>query len=325
MPLHQSLLVILIVVIAGVWWIFHSNYDVFARTYGSEILVTLGIAGCFLGILFGLLKFDAQNVEKSIPDLIEGIRLSFIASLFGIVSSLLLRVSKKGKSPTLNTKSPEGATTADMVALQSELNDGLIGDNKESLVSQFKIFAETMAENNIKALEKVVNDFNKNLTEQFGENFKQLNFAVKDLVVWQRQYKEELEEMKGAIGTLVSSYKKTSDGMEAAAKNLQAITTSLSAFSETAKGIENVVKVMDEQVKTIYEQQKSTATAFDKVKEIAPTVERVMGDYLGQLQKALDAFDTQLTSLSEKFVDDYTPLTQRLQSLIKMAEKVKFK
>ncbi|MDI9313845.1 MAG: hypothetical protein QM529_04105 [Hydrotalea sp.] len=323
MPLHESLLAASILLIAVAWWMFHSNYDVFARTYGSEILVTLGILFCFAGITFGLLNFDTQNVEKSIPDLIEGIKFSFISSFSGIFFSLLLRGLKRGKSPTLNTRSPEGATTADMVALQQELNDGLIGDNKESLVSQFKIFAETMAENNIKALEKVVNDFNKNLTEQFGENFKQLNSAVKDLVVWQRQYKEELEEMKDAIGNLVSSYEKTSDGMENAAKNLQAITANLSTFSESAKAIENVVKVMDEQVKTIYEQQKSTAVAFDKIKEIAPTVERVMGDYLDQLQKGLNAFETQLASLSGKFVDDYTPLTQRLQSVIKMAEKIK--
>ena len=37
----------------------------------------------------------------------------------------------------------------------------------------------------IEALKEVIRDFNKNLNEQFGENFKQLNEAVERTVVWQ--------------------------------------------------------------------------------------------------------------------------------------------
>ncbi len=40
-----------------------------------------------------------------------------------------------------------------------------------------------------------------------------------------------------------------------------------------------------------------------------------------ELNKALKSFGMQLTALSEKFVADYTPLTKRLQTLVKMAEK----
>lgn len=39
-----------------------------------------------------------------------------------------------------------------------------------------------------------------------------------------------------------------------------------------------------------------------------------------QLTQSLQTFGYQLTALSEKFVNDYTPLTERLQSLIKAAE-----
>lgn len=40
-----------------------------------------------------------------------------------------------------------------------------------------------------------------------------------------------------------------------------------------------------------------------------------------ELNKALKSFGMQLTALSEKFVSDYTPLTKRLQELVKMVEK----
>ena len=50
-------------------------------------------------------------------------------------------------------------------------------------------FADTLSksatEQVIEALKQVIVDFNNNLTDQFGENFKQLNDAVYKLVEWQ--------------------------------------------------------------------------------------------------------------------------------------------
>ena len=41
-----------------------------------------------------------------------------------------------------------------------------------------------------------------------------------------------------------------------------------------------------------------------------------------ELNKALKSFGMQLTALSEKFVSDYSPLTEKLQRLVKMAEQI---
>ena len=41
-----------------------------------------------------------------------------------------------------------------------------------------------------------------------------------------------------------------------------------------------------------------------------------------ELNKALKSFGMQLTALSEKFVSDYSPLTDKLQRLVKMAEQI---
>ena len=57
-----------------------------------------------------------------------------------------------------------------------------------------------MVENNqkaiIEALREVIKDFNTKITEQFGDNFKELNSAVSKLLSWQIQYKDELEIIK---------------------------------------------------------------------------------------------------------------------------------
>lgn len=55
--------------------------------------------------------------------------------------------------------------------------------------------AKGATEQIIDALRQVIIDFNQNLTEQFGENFKALDASVKKLVEWQGNYKTQIEQM----------------------------------------------------------------------------------------------------------------------------------
>ncbi|SVD06029.1 uncharacterized protein METZ01_LOCUS358883, partial [marine metagenome] len=72
-----------------------------------------------------------------------------------------------------------------------------ISDQFKDLTGEFREFAKLQAENNTKALvtaiQEVIGDFNAKINEQFGENFKELNAAVGDLVTWQDNYKDILE------------------------------------------------------------------------------------------------------------------------------------
>lgn len=45
----------------------------------------------------------------------------------------------------------------------------------------------------VEALRDVIRDFNQNISEQFGDNFKELNSAVGQLLIWQEHYKETIE------------------------------------------------------------------------------------------------------------------------------------
>jgi len=58
-----------------------------------------------------------------------------------------------------------------------------------------EMLSKSATEQVILALKEVISDFNKNLTEQFGDNFKALDASVKKLVDWQAEYKVQLEQM----------------------------------------------------------------------------------------------------------------------------------
>src|SRR5262249_16134182 len=95
----------------------------------------------------------------------------------------------------------------------------LVGNDDSTLLSQMKLarqdsndrfdrlgrslndFCQKAAENNSKALmealKDVIREFNAKITEQFGENFKQLNQAVGRTLEWQEKYREQISEMIG--------------------------------------------------------------------------------------------------------------------------------
>lgn len=56
-----------------------------------NILVSIGIFGTFFGIFLGLWKFNPNDIKGSVPPLLDGLRLAFVTSIWGLFLSLLLK------------------------------------------------------------------------------------------------------------------------------------------------------------------------------------------------------------------------------------------
>ena len=204
---------------------------------GPTLLTTLGVLGTFVGIALGLLDFDVRNIDQSVPQLLAGLKVAFLTSIVGLATSIVLKIVQTvtPESETEETEvTPEVIHTAlksiregiDKAASQEresldDLRKAVSADSDSSLLTQiqklrtdfkdgqneltkeFRQFAETMAENNskalIEALEQVIRDFNTQLNEQFGENFKQLNEAVGALLTWQENYREHVDALGSGL------------------------------------------------------------------------------------------------------------------------------
>ena len=55
-----------------------------------SIVSTLGVLGTFLGITIGLMNFNPNVLDESIPLLLEGLKTAFFTSLAGMIGSLIL-------------------------------------------------------------------------------------------------------------------------------------------------------------------------------------------------------------------------------------------
>jgi hypothetical protein len=189
---------------------------------------SMGMMGTFFGIVYGMLSLDTDELFKSVNGLINGMSLAFVTSLSGMVFTHLIyyfidedsaeseaelsdvvKVLKNMDSNMANgfimmgdlmkplyksiAGGDEGSLLNQMTLMRSNLSDKL-----DTLNTSFGDFAKLQAENNTKALveaiREVIGDFNTKLNEQFGENFKELNNAVGDLVTWQDNYKETVDK-----------------------------------------------------------------------------------------------------------------------------------
>lgn len=382
------------------------RFDRFAIVHGPEILTTVGILGCFAGIATSLLHFDSTNVAESVPNLLEGVKTAFLASLSGVGGSLIIRARhyfQKKPIPQI-PGTPKAANLDDVVAATHALQQSLAGNEDSSLLTQLKLmrqeqidelralrsafdtFSQKMAEDGSKALidalKEVINDFNAQINEQFGDNFKHLNASVEKLVIWQQQYKDELD-------TLQSLQKSSADDLREASLGLASFIGQASNFARTADALGETLENLARQHKDIDQSQRSMSEVLLQMKEVTPQfsrkidemtasmtlgVAKIQGDVSDivrdfgtqaqsfsteikqfltetlsqsqsevnagltqsvdkihqsvvaldtglqeELTKSLETLGRQLASLSEKFVADYTPLTERLREVVRIA------
>lgn len=266
-------------------------------------LATLGVLGTFYGILLGLLDFDVSRVDQSVPNLLEGMKIAFVTSIFGIVAAVVFRLvrvffpgpaSETGTTPDaihatlrdmLTAQRDSGKQSSDQLvelrrAISSDGDGSLltqiqklrttVQDGHEQQIKEFRDFAKHMVENNqkafIQALEGVIRDFNKNLTEQFGENFKELNRAVGALVKWQDKYREHVEALEKRLETAVGAMEASSVALASIREHADRIPQAIKPLEPVLAGLESQIQVLDAHLAAI-------ANLRDKAVEAFPIIE----------------------------------------------------
>lgn len=219
-------------VLAFIGMFTSSNSKIKNFTHHSPaILATVGIFFSFWGISIGLIALDLTDIQGSIPKLLDGLKVKFIASLMGIGASIVVRIAQNFAPEDIETAdsdtkilhllsdihqllAKQETTNFDTLFLhiknslieidenherRSQILNKSLNTNFNTLSQAFKNFADEVARNNtdgfIKALEEAMRKFNDNTTEQFGENFKELNNAVGAMLEWQKNYKSHVEQL----------------------------------------------------------------------------------------------------------------------------------
>lgn len=153
--------------------------------------------------------------------------------------------------------------------LRSETRDGLDG-----LTKKFEKFAESVSELGTKALigalSDVIRDFNTQLTEQFGENFKHLNAAVEKLVAWQANYAD-------AIVQLEAQFRRALEGVEGSRVAIAEIATSSGRIPTTMQLLSAALERLEVQGRALDAQLSAFADTAEKARGAFPVIEENIG------------------------------------------------
>lgn len=370
---------------------------------GPSIFTTAGIFFTFLGIAQGLYQFSPQNIDASIPALLDGLKTAFIASVVGVGAalSIKLRYAVFGLKRLDRDGPITGATIDDLHRQLIGVQQALVGSDESTLISQLKLnrqdtndrldtlsksqaaFMQKLAESNSKALiialQEVIRDFNTKITDQFGDNFKQLNEAVGAMVEWQDQYRGQVDDMIVQQSSAAKSmeiataryedlvgnaeiFSSVAESLSELLSGLNAqrgqITVSLEHLGKLLEGtsdalpkIENKVMQLTEQItfgvkqnqddmtKALRESavalQSSIADIRNLLLETTQSANTQLNDHMRaladktseqivkldvaletELSKSISSLGRQLTALSKQFVEDYSPLTERLRAIV---------
>ena len=238
----------------------------------------------------------------------------------------------------------------------------------------------------IEALREVIKDFNAQINEQFGENFKHLNSAVEKLVVWQQQYKEVLDQLQNVQNIAAGNLRQASD-------SFSQIVDQSKDFASIATQLKELMIGLSNQYSLIKNSQSDLAEVLNKLEKIGPEfiqnldkvsitlqqtaskmeaelsavinslakqtgnattdMKNLLGEALKsnqekvneelskglkvieqgvlsldeglqvELTKSLETLGRQMASLSQRFVEDYSPLTDKLREIVQLAQQVR--
>ena len=207
----------------------------------KSIIMSTGVLGTFVGIFLGLQNFNVNEIENSVPSLLSGLKIAFYTSILGMGLAILLSILQKSKAVKSDFENMldyfslqmgkldklESLEKLQEIAQYSKEEASNQRDYHVQQLENFKILETSFNKTNetlkeamhhlakgaskelIAALQEVIRDFNVRITDQFGDNFKELNNAVTQMITWQNNYRESIAgldvSLKNTLGILEST------------------------------------------------------------------------------------------------------------------------
>ncbi|MDC9723800.1 MAG: MotA/TolQ/ExbB proton channel family protein [Urechidicola sp.] len=128
------------------------TYNPYLYNSIPSVFTTIGVLGTFGGIYFGLRQFNVENIDESIPVLLDGMKVAFLTSILGISASIIFRMIGQNVLRSVELSEPpkqtdELSALTELVNILKEtkietaqnfknLNTALIGETDTSISTQ---------------------------------------------------------------------------------------------------------------------------------------------------------------------------------------------
>lgn len=293
---------------------FKTNSKSFVFDHVPVLLTSIGLFGTFVGIAVGLASFDVANVDKSLPQLLNGMKLAFWTSILGMACALAYKLFQVMIGFFRKHEEYRGVTANDIYAVMQEqqkmlaLQEGLLNAIKNnindkdtgSLAAQLQAFKEEAA-NAMKTGRESMELHLKEIAEQyrlFTENMTKNNTdavveALKEVIrdfnaKINEQFGENFKELNQAVRQLVTwqnNYKEHLEMLEGRYENiskktdtvsaaLEKIADSTQAIPSTMESFRELMKVLDTELKASAHLLETFVSMRRDAENVFPTIQQ---------------------------------------------------
>lgn len=267
--------------------------------YSATLLTSLGILGTFIGVVIGLLDFNAEDIDGSIGSLLAGLKTAFITSLVGMAASIIFKLLEAiplfvkdegidlqdvGAEDLYRAINDQGRLMLESSLVQqgllTDLKRAIVGGEDDTLVSQVKLLRGDMNDNHKTsktmderlAIIQTVSTKQQQTFQQFPDKLWIRLQDVADTIA-----KSATEEVIKALNDVITSF--NNNLIEQFGDNFKALDESVKKLvvwqEKYGQQVDEMVKQYTLGVSAIKQTETSVANISDKSSQINETMKNL--------------------------------------------------
>lgn len=314
------------------------NYDLIDTTIHRNMLnqvagvmTGLGILGTFIGLSLGLQSFNTgttAEITNSVEPLMDGIKVAFHTSIYGMVFSLVFNFVYKKKLDDADASVDEFLSAFRKYVLPDTTTDGInklmeleqqqteatkaLADTvsvqlakglQELLEPQFDRFDKTIAdfasfatENQTKAVADVTDHFLEEMDRQMGNTFTKLEATVEAAYQTEQENASLLKRLEGYTGEIrniqYALNRDVKDLPDSVNEMFHIIDSNLVQVETSfARTIQEIQKLTDQSQNQLRTSANDFASAAGHAADAMDDFTDTVGDVIARIENAKDDFD----------------------------------
>ena len=321
------------ILVAYILYFFLKEKQYSKESVLGNIASTIGVLGTFVGISIGLWKFNPNDITSSVPLLLSGMKIAFATSIIGMAASIFMKyIALKNEDEENIDDIMELFNT--MIAESRNVNNTLIENQKqtenvlnkvseiwashqENLTVVLKNEIASLNNNTISKQEELIGEFKK-----LGECFTLLNSGVNNLLTWQENYKETIENTTKELETVIQTIHNADESIESISKNSSLIKENNENLSEVLKEINKTQNVIIESNKSIIEISNTAKESIPQINEHFTNIDNRTKESTAYLQTLISENLNNIKSYLEKITEDV--LSKTTQSIYENNRQFKY-
>lgn len=299
-----------------------------------DILTSLGILGTFVGLVWGLKNFEPSNYElmtNSVASLVEGIKVAFLTSIYGISFSIVY---------TIGIKSEYSGMTENLQAFLEKFHAFVLptaeNESRNLLLSSQKLQTQAVKQMAEQFSVQMADSFEKVITPTFQKMNDSLDVLVTSVTKCQKDAVKDIldtfmEEMNHSFNMQFHDFNTALEQLKKAQKENTDYTASL--YQTMSRQLSDSYTKQDEAMKELVSElggmQNRYMTSAAKVVQDNQEILKMqqqdyqrIADYLREAERSSAKFWVACNQTMQKYVETAAQSMEKVSSASRISEDV---